>query len=293
MDCYISIVAGLQNPLTRPILLFLSFILPSMNRFNRSQHSFSIVLRDESLGSYLCWQLSETWSYSICFKQSWSPVPRYNGAIIWWGYGYWGQDLGIHCGWRQHQTIVFSCPQLLHGHSSEDAHFSDTILKDLGIINPLQTNSYSFDTVACLAKHFEQLGIVGSESIDSLREEFSDFTLSPVDLPKVSYFKSATEERPQAGKYCWQDEDSGWRAEISLSLKAYGWTVNNNADSEHGFSINTYWSTSEFEAIHNCLPNEHEVQQWGLLLWYSFLPWASHTMQESHCSSKNWLKTCE
>ena len=30
-----SITQRLQNPLTKPILLFLSFILPSMDRFNR------------------------------------------------------------------------------------------------------------------------------------------------------------------------------------------------------------------------------------------------------------------
>ena len=68
----------------------------------------------------------------------------------------------------------------------------DTILKDLGIINPDKVTTSSFQTVKSLAKRFPQLDLAASESIDSLREEFMDFTLSPADHLVVDTYKSAT-----------------------------------------------------------------------------------------------------
>ena len=77
--------------------------------------------------------------------------------------------------------------------------FGDTILKDLGIINPLQVSSYSFNTIACLAKRFKQLCLADSSSIDRLRDDSMDFTLSPADLPDLSldsfYYKSVTGDK--------------------------------------------------------------------------------------------------
>ena len=61
--------------------------------------------------------------------------------------------------------------------------FEDTLLKDLGVVQPDQTTSNSVDTIIRLAKHFPQLGLADSASLDHLREEFLDFCLSPMDLP--------------------------------------------------------------------------------------------------------------
>ena len=57
--------------------------------------------------------------------------------------------------------------------------FGDSILKNLGIINPDQVSSYNFSTIERLAKRFPQLNLNDSQSIDSLRSEFMDYKLSP------------------------------------------------------------------------------------------------------------------
>ena len=79
--------------------------------------------------------------------------------------------------------------------------FGDTILKDLGIINPHQVRSYTFSTIKSLTKRFRQLQLDDSDSLDKLREEFMDFTLSPADLPDPSLYKSASGEKPRAGVF--------------------------------------------------------------------------------------------
>ena len=60
--------------------------------------------------------------------------------------------------------------------------FSYCLLKDLGILQLEKTPSYSASTVVRLAKSFQQLGTADLESLDCLREEFLDFTISPADL---------------------------------------------------------------------------------------------------------------
>ena len=53
--------------------------------------------------------------------------------------------------------------------------FNDSLLKDLGVLQPEKTASYSVDTVLGLAKCFPQLGLADPESLDQLKEEFTDF----------------------------------------------------------------------------------------------------------------------
>ncbi len=78
--------------------------------------------------------------------------------------------------------------------------FEDSILKDLGIINPDQVCNYTFSTVESLAKRFPQIGLADSKLIDILREEFMDFINSPSEHPPVDVYKSATgDEKPRAG----------------------------------------------------------------------------------------------
>ena len=74
--------------------------------------------------------------------------------------------------------------------------FGDSILRDLGIINPDKVATYSFES---LAKRFPQLDLAGSESSDGLKDEFMDFTLSPLDHLVVETYKSATgDQKPKA-----------------------------------------------------------------------------------------------
>ena len=126
--------------------------------------------------------------------------------------------------------------------------FSDTILKDLGIINPHQVHSYTFNTVKSLAERFKQLGLADSNSLDALREEFMDFTLSRSDLPDPSLetynYKSATgQKKPRAGMY-WNDIskirtlDGQTRFPFFSRLMAGLLSIPaSNADSERGFSM--------------------------------------------------------
>ena len=69
--------------------------------------------------------------------------------------------------------------------------FGDTLLKDLGVLQPDKTASYPVSTIIGLAKRFPQLGLADSVSLDKLREEFLDFTLSPSDLPTPSEYLAA------------------------------------------------------------------------------------------------------
>ena len=56
--------------------------------------------------------------------------------------------------------------------------FVYSILKDLGILQPEKTTSYSFDQVQRLAERFPKLGLANEDSLDQLKEESTDFTLS-------------------------------------------------------------------------------------------------------------------
>lgn len=75
--------------------------------------------------------------------------------------------------------------------------FGDSILNDLGVINPEQVCANSVDIVKSLATRFPQLELADAEALDQLQEEFMDFTLSPGDHPSVETYKSATGHEPR------------------------------------------------------------------------------------------------
>ncbi len=56
--------------------------------------------------------------------------------------------------------------------------FGDTILQDLGIVQPIKTKSYTEDTIKRLAKRFPH-------SLHLLVQEFTAFLLCPEDLPAL------------------------------------------------------------------------------------------------------------
>ena len=152
----VSIIERLQNPLTRPLLLFLSYILPSMDRFNRlfqmssenttcqlysemnrlvrlyasnllkpetivaardnlSHLSFAYTeqLADENLGLG-----NDTWVYLSGMEEEFDPKPFYKAV-------------------REFYAATLKKMQ-------KKIPFGDSILKDLGIINPNSVSTYSF-----------------------------------------------------------------------------------------------------------------------------------------------------
>ena len=252
----VNILRRLENPLTKPILHFLSFILPSMDRFNRlfqksTQNTTcqlhtemtrlvrlyaSNLLRPESItvvGDNLS-QLSfaqenqlddenlglgdATWAYLSSLEEEFDPKPFYQAV---------------------RSFYVASLKKML-----KKFPFGDSILKDLGVINPDQTCTYDFSVVEGLAKRFPQLGVADSESIDAMRDEFMDFKLSPAEHPQVSRYKSSTnDDKPQAGLF-WNEVskmktfDGEMRFPLLVKLMAGLLTIPcSNADSERGFSV--------------------------------------------------------
>ena len=110
------------------------------------------------------------------------------------------------------------------------------------VINPDKVTTYSFQIVKSLAKRFPQLDLAVSESIDSLREEFMDFTLSPADHPVVDTSATGV-QKPKAGVF-WIEVGQIMTLEgeprfPSLARLMAGLLSIpcSNADSERGFSI--------------------------------------------------------
>ena len=122
--------------------------------------------------------------------------------------------------------------------------FGDTLLQDLGVLVPDKVSTYSVETITRLAKRFPQLGLSDPSSLDHLREEFLDFTLSPGDLPaQTEYMAADKTKKPCIGKYWWE---AGKMVTIygqprfpSLYKLMIGLLTipASNADSERGFSV--------------------------------------------------------
>lgn len=122
--------------------------------------------------------------------------------------------------------------------------FGDTILKDLGILQPEKTSSYSAATALKLARRFPQMGLSEPETLDRIEEEFNDFLLSPNDIPKPdTYHVSKTSEKPCAGSFwCKVGKIKTLEGELRFGtlcrLMAGLLTIPcSNADAERGFSI--------------------------------------------------------
>ena len=122
--------------------------------------------------------------------------------------------------------------------------FGDTLLQDLGILVPDKVATYSVDTVVRLARRFPQLELCDPTSLDQLREEFLDFTLSPTDLPTQTEYSAADKsKKPCIGKYWWEVSKivtlhGQPRFPLLFKLMAGLLTIPaSNADSERGFSM--------------------------------------------------------
>ncbi len=79
----------------------------------------------------------------------------------------------------------------------------DTILKDLGIAHKTRTNTVL--TIHRLAKRFPQIELDSQSSLNLLAEEFTEFLLSPNDLPKPQLYKDCDQrEKPRPGPFWWE-----------------------------------------------------------------------------------------
>ena len=252
----LSIVHRLQNPMMRPLLLFLSHILPSMDRFSRVfqkstenttcelytemsrlvrlyaanlLNTSAIIsaaddlsklnlseenqLSNESLGIG-----TNTWTYIFKLEEEEDIKPFFQSVR-----GFYQQSI---------QKMLKKFP------------FGDSLLKDLGILQPNRVHLYMFETVVKFAKRFPQLSLDDSQSIDCLREEFMDFLLSPGDLPPpVTYTAADRSKKPRAGKF-WLEVsklrtfDGRFRFGSPYHLMSGLLSIPcSNADSERGFSM--------------------------------------------------------
>ena len=122
--------------------------------------------------------------------------------------------------------------------------FADSLLKDLGVLQPEKTSSYDISTVLKLAKRFPQLDLTDSASLDKLREEFTDFCISPGDLPCIDTYRAADcTAKPCAGLF-WKGVNHlrtldgqprfGKLDQLMAGLLSIPCS---NADAERGFSI--------------------------------------------------------
>ena len=251
-----KIIDTLQNPLTRPILQFLSYILPSMDRFNRvfqkSKENTTCQLYKEMsrLAHLYASNLLKTDvikaaenNLSTLDIASEGQLDDENLGI---GDGTWAliaqleEDDDPKPFFRAiRQFYVATIQKML-----KKFPFGDSLLKDLEIVNPESSCSRDISAIIDLSKRFPQIGLTDSGSLDKLREEFLDFKLSPADHPPIDHYKSADKTmRPKAGKYWWEisklktlEEDVRFPTLVKLMTSLLTIPVS-NADSERGFSM--------------------------------------------------------
>ena len=122
--------------------------------------------------------------------------------------------------------------------------FDDSLMKDLGILQPENTASFSVSTVLSLARRFPQLSLAEDHILDDLREEFTDFQLSQADLPSLCMYKAADgSEKPCSGLF-WSKvgkmKTFDGEPRFGLLFKLMSGLLSipcSNADSERGFSM--------------------------------------------------------
>ena len=252
----VSIIKQLENPFTKPILHFLSFVLPSMDKFNRlfqkstentttqlyNEMSRLVRLYASNLLKHECIVAASADLRKLSFKEEDQLADENLGV----GDATWAfiSELEEEFDPKPFFKAVRSFYIATLNKMLKKFPFGDTVLQDLGIINPENTSTYEFSTVTKLVKRFQQLGLNDPESIDALRSEFNDFKLSVNDLPSVETYKSATnDDKPRPGRF-WnevskmQTYDGNARFPLLCKLMMAILTIPaSNADSERGFSI--------------------------------------------------------
>ena len=135
--------------------------------------------------------------------------------------------------------------------------FNDSLMKDLSVLRPEKTSSFSLAKIVSLAKRFPQIGLTDFSSLDKLGEEFIDFTISPSELPSVVEYKAADGTmKPRIGLF-WSEVgkmttlDGQPRFKHLHKLMAGLLSIPvSNADSERGFSMLRKLHTDQRSNLH-------------------------------------------
>ena len=253
----VSIADRLQNPLTKPLLLFLKHVLPFMDRFNRSfqksneNNTCELVTEINRLVRMYAVNVLTQNSvlqvgdkiHTIDLDKGENHKPDESMSI--------GTDTWVCVAELEEEMDMkpfFSAVRQFYLVTLKKMFkkfpFGDTILRDLGIVQPSKTDSYTVNTVHRLAKRFPQIELASSDSLDCLAEEFTDFLLSPSDLPPLVYYKDCNGiEKPRPGPFWWKvgkiktllgESRFPNLAKLMAGLLSIPCS---NADSERGFSI--------------------------------------------------------
>ena len=156
--------------------------------------------------------------------------------------------VGISALEEEMDTIQFLCIKAFYTATLQkffkNFPFGDTILQDLGIVQPTKTKSYTVSTINRLAERFPQIELDSPDSLHLLAQEFTDFLLSPEDLPALRYYKNCNEvEKLHPGLFWWEVGKiktllGGLRfANLAKLIAGLLAIPSSNADSERGFSI--------------------------------------------------------
>ena len=210
-----SIVARLDNPLTKPLLHFLSFILPSVDKFNRlfqkSTQNTTSQLYDEMNRLVRLYASNFLTADTILEAGANLKLLKFDASNH-----LANENLGIGTDtWAsvsdleesEDPALFFNAVRNFYQSSTKKMlvkfPFGDSLMKDMRLIQPRHTSSFSVNTVISLATRFPQIGLNDSVSLDRLREEFLDFKLTPAaDLPEIKEYKAADgQKKPKAGLF--------------------------------------------------------------------------------------------
>ncbi len=263
----ISITDRLENPFTKPILHFLIYVLPCMDRFNRlfqkSSENTTCELYVEMNRLVRLYAanlmtndaiLEATDNLRLLNFDATNQLPDENLGI---GYNTWVTLAVVE---QEHDTKSFFASIRRFYLSSikkmqKKFPFGDSLLNDLGILQPNKASTYEANTVLRLAKKFPQLELDTPERLDQLKEEFSDFLLSPSEIqplitsysawdPSFNAYRAAEKvEKPRPGAFWHQiaqmrSFDGEPRFPLLSKLMAGLLSIpSSNADSERGFSM--------------------------------------------------------
>ena len=186
-----SILERLENPLLKPLLFFLKFIMSYMDKFNRVFQKSTENTTCE-LYTEMC-RLTSLYAANLLKTDAITSVgSNIHQISVECGSQLDDENLGVGSDtWKciteleeEHDTKPFFTAVRNFYFASlkkmiQKFPFGDSLLKDLGVLQPEKTASYSVETVLGLARRFPQLELADDESLDKLREEFTDFKLSP------------------------------------------------------------------------------------------------------------------
>ncbi len=253
----VSIAERLQNPLIKPLLLFLKHVLPFMDRFNRSFQKSNenntcelfteinrlVRIYAANLLTHNSIQQVGDKIHTVDLDKGENHKPDESLSI---GIDTWVcvAELEKEMDMKPFFSAVKQFYLATLKKMFKKFPFEDTLLQDLGIIRPNKTASYTVNTVHRLAKRFPQIELASSCSLDCLAEEFTDFVLSPSDLPPLMYYKDCNgTDKPRPGPFWWEvgkmktllgESRFPKLAKLMAGLLSIPCS---NADSERGFSI--------------------------------------------------------